>query len=97
MLIRESYLEKVRPFVGLDVVKVITGMRRSGKSVLMEQIRDEIILKDDPRAIVFYMNLEEEHAKFLKKGVLHEQVLSASPHVPNLGRVSAVKRGVIYR
>lgn len=76
MLIRKSYLEKVRPFVGLDVVKVITGMRRSGKSVLMEQIRDEIILKDDPRTTVFYLNLEEEeNAKFLKKGVLHEQVL----------------------
>ena len=76
MLIRKSYLEKVRPFVGLDVVKVITGMRRSGKSVLMEQIRDEIILKDDPRATVFYLNLEEEeNAKFLKKGVLHEQIL----------------------
>lgn len=76
MLIRKSYLEKVRPFVGLDVVKVITGMRRSGKSVLMEQIRDEIILKGDPRATVFYLNLEEEeNAKFLKKGVLHEQVL----------------------
>ena len=76
MLIRNSYLEKVRPLVGLDVVKVITGMRRSGKSVLMEQIRDEIILKDDPRTTVFYLNLEEEeNAKFLKKGVLHEQVL----------------------
>ena len=76
MLIRESYLEKVRPFVGLDVVKVIAGMRRSGKSVLMEQIRDEIILKVDPRTTVFYLNLEEEeNAKFLKKGVLHEQVL----------------------
>lgn len=76
MLIRTSYLEKVRPFVGLDVVKVITGMRRSGKSVLLEQIRDEIILKDDPCAIVFYLNLEEEeNARFLKKGVLHEQVL----------------------
>ena len=76
MLIRKSYLEKVRPFVGLDVVKVITGMRRSGKSVLMEQIRDEIILKGDSRTTVFYLNLEEEeNAKFLKKGVLHEQVL----------------------
>ena len=65
MLIRKSYLEKVRPFVGLDVVKVITGMRRSGKSVLMEQIRDEIILKVDPRTTVFYLNLEEEeNAKF---------------------------------
>ena len=76
MLIRNSYLEKVRPFVGLDVVKVITGMRRSGKSVLMEQIRDEIIRKDNPRTTVFYLNLEEEeNARFLKKGVLHEHVL----------------------
>ena len=76
MLIRNSYLEKVRPFVGLDIVKVITGMRRSGKSVLMEQIRDEIIRKDNPRTTVFYLNLEEEeNARFLKKGVLHEHVL----------------------
>jgi len=76
VFLRNCYLEKVRPLVGLDVVKVITGMRRSGKSVLLEQIRDEVILKDDPKALVFYLNLEEEeNSSYLKKGVLHECVL----------------------
>jgi len=50
MLLRSRYLEKVRPLMGLDVVKVNTGMRRSGKSVLLEQIRDELVLKSDPKA-----------------------------------------------
>ena len=36
MVKRELYLRKIRPFIGTDVVKVITGMRRSGKSVLLE-------------------------------------------------------------
>lgn len=38
--IRTSYLGKVRPFVGLDIIKVITGMSRSWKFVLMEQIKE---------------------------------------------------------
>jgi len=42
MVVREKYLEKIRPFIGKDIIKVLTGMRRSGKSVLLEQIRDEI-------------------------------------------------------
>ncbi len=42
MVIRESYLSKIRPFIGKDIIKVLTGVRRSGKSVLLEQIRDEI-------------------------------------------------------
>lgn len=42
MIIRENYLSKIRPFIGKDIIKVLTGIRRSGKSVLLEQIRDEI-------------------------------------------------------
>ena len=42
MVIREAYLSKIRPFIGKDVIKVLTGLRRSGKSVLLEQIREEI-------------------------------------------------------
>ena len=38
MVSREIYLRKVRPFIETDVVKVIIGMRRSGKSVLLELI-----------------------------------------------------------
>ena len=76
MFIRNSYLERVKSFAGLDVIKVITGMRRSGKSVLLGQIRDEIVKRTDPDGeIVFFNFEEEENARFLRKGVLHEYVL----------------------
>ena len=43
MVIRETYLAKIRPFIGKDIIKVLTGIRRGGKSVLLEQIRDEVV------------------------------------------------------
>ena len=76
MVIRRDYLEKVRPFVGLDVVKVATGIRRSGKSVLMRQIRDMIASKVDPNGKFIFINLEEdENSRFLVNGVLHDYVV----------------------
>jgi len=42
MILRETYLSKIRPFYRKDIIKVLTGFRRSGKSVLLEQIREEI-------------------------------------------------------
>ena len=42
-LIREDYLKLIRPYYDVDLIKVITGVRRSGKSVLMETIKDEIL------------------------------------------------------
>ena len=41
MVIRESYLKRIRPFYDQDLIKVITGIRRSGKSVILKQIMDE--------------------------------------------------------
>lgn len=54
MIIREDYLSKIRPLIGKDVIKVLTGLRRSGKSVLLEQIRDEI---NSPYTI--FLNFED--------------------------------------
>lgn len=42
MIIREKYLQKIRPFYDSDLIKIITGIRRCGKSVVMKQIKDEI-------------------------------------------------------
>lgn len=42
MLQRNQYLEQIRPHYDSDSVKVVTGMRQSGKSVLMAQIREEL-------------------------------------------------------
>lgn len=39
---RERYLEKIRPFYDADLIKVLTGVRRCGKSVLLEQIEEEL-------------------------------------------------------
>ena len=77
MVIRRDYLKKIRPFVGLDVVKVATGIRRSGKSVFMRQVRDMIASEIDPNGKFVCVNLEEdENKQFLSKGVLHDHVLS---------------------
>ena len=42
MIIREKYLSKIRPFYDVDLIKVITGIRRCGKSVILKTIYDEI-------------------------------------------------------
>ena len=77
MVIRSDYLKKIRPFVGLDVVKVATGIRRSGKSVFMRQVRDMIASEIDPNGKFVCVNLEEdENKRFLAKGALHDYVLN---------------------
>ena len=42
MLIREHYLKQIRPFYDSDLIKIITGIRRCGKTVILEQVQDEI-------------------------------------------------------
>lgn len=53
---RENYLKKIRGFYAADdIIKVITGVRRCGKSSLMEMIADEIIASGVPRSNVIYI------------------------------------------
>ena len=85
MVIRRDFLQKIRPFVGLDVVKVATGIRRSGKSIFMQQVRDMIASEIDPEGKFVCVNLEEEeNSHFLAKGVLHDYVLKeATKNAPS--------------
>lgn len=39
---RETYLEQIRPYYDSDIIKVITGVRRSGKSILLNTIKEEL-------------------------------------------------------
>lgn len=74
MICRKHYLDQIRPFYGTDVIKVITGMRRSGKSVILEQIRDEIKAAN-PDVETFYLDLEERrNAAYLAKDVLFNEL-----------------------
>lgn len=70
MIVRETYLSKIRPFIGKDIIKVLTGIRRGGKSVLLEQIRDEI---NSLHAI--FLNFEDLSNQHLcEYNALHEYV-----------------------
>lgn len=40
---RELYMSKIRPFIGSEPVKVLTGLRRSEKSVMLDLVKDELI------------------------------------------------------
>ena len=60
MIIREKYLSQIRPFYDSDLIKIITGIRRSGKSVVMQQIKDEISKKSDN---IFYFEFEDRITK----------------------------------
>jgi len=39
---RETYMSRIRPFIGNDLIKVLTGVRRCGKSVMLELIQEEL-------------------------------------------------------
>ena len=58
MIKRKKYLDEVRPFYDEDLIKVITGIRRCGKSILLEQIVDELSAKVDKNHII-YINFED--------------------------------------
>ena len=42
MIKRELYMSRIRPFIGTELVKVMTGIRRCGKSVMLELIQQEL-------------------------------------------------------
>ena len=67
MIIREQYLSKIRPFYDQDLIKVITGIRRCGKSVLLRQIIDELIKDNNIKeSQIIYINFEFEDYSFIK-------------------------------
>lgn len=59
MMQRELYLNQIRPFVDKDLIKVIIGIRRSGKSTLMRQLIQEIKNQGVSDTQIIYLNFED--------------------------------------
>lgn len=66
MITRDIYLSKIRPFYEVDLIKVITGIRRSGKSVILTQIIDEIKESGIDDKHIIYVNFESKEYSFIK-------------------------------
>lgn len=58
-LVRETYLEQIRPYYDSDIIKVITGVRRAGKSMLLDTIKDELLENGIAEDKIIYLNLED--------------------------------------
>lgn len=55
---RPSYIDRIRPFMNKDVIKVLVGQRRVGKSYLLFQIMDELIRQGTNKGGILYINKE---------------------------------------
>ncbi len=73
---RPLYTERIKPFIGKEIIKVLTGQRRVGKSYILFQLMD-LIEKENPQANIIYINKEFKPHSFIKNDVdLYEYVQS---------------------
>lgn len=76
MIKRPLYIEKIRPFIDkVELVKIITGIRRSGKSVLLKLIQDELLEQDIKAEQIITINFEDFTFNQLKDAqALHDYI-----------------------
>lgn len=63
---REKYLTKIRPFFDSDIIKVITGIRRCGKSFILKGIMNELYAKGVSESTIIYIPLDKRGFKNIK-------------------------------
>ena len=92
MLTRESYLSKIRGFYNSDLVKILVGIRRCGKSVILQQIIKE--LKDD--------GVEEDHIidvnfEFIEYEELKDYIFDLIRNLIHILKIKLkIKKYIIY-
>lgn len=78
MIIREAYLRQIVPLIDKNLIKVLTGVRRSGKTVLLSQIQDYLLKNGRTKSQIINISLESKKNKKFKNGdVLYEYLISA--------------------
>ncbi|MCL1816161.1 MAG: ATP-binding protein [Clostridiales bacterium] len=75
MIKREAYMSRIRPFIGNELIKVLTGIRRSGKSVMLELIQNELITQGVFDSQFIKYNFEDmNNMRLCKAEALHKEV-----------------------
>ena len=76
MIKRESYMARIRPFIDGDLIKVLTGIRRSGKSVMLELIKDELRACGVTEEQLVAFNFEDmRNAQLCTAEALHDELV----------------------
>ena len=76
MIKREMYMKRIRPFINTDLIKVMTGIRRCGKSVMLELIKDELKKNGIDASQFLSFNFENmRNSHLCTAQALHDEVL----------------------
>ena len=82
MIKRETYMKRIRPFIGTDLIKVMTGIRRSGKSVMLELIRQELIESGVSPSKFISINFEDmSYSHLLIADALHKEIVARASQI----------------
>lgn len=82
MIKRETYMSRIRPFIGNELVKVLTGIRRSGKSVMLELIKEELCNLGVDSAQFISINFENmSYAHLCTAAALHDEIIRRASKV----------------
>lgn len=82
MIKRERYMRRIRPFIGYDLIKVLTGVRGSGKSVMLDLIKEELISSgiSDTQFITF--NFEAmKNAHLCTAEALYQEIIQQTAEI----------------
>lgn len=84
MIIREKYLNKIIPLIDKKLIKVLSGVRRSGKTVLLSQIQDYLLNNGKDKSQIININLESKRNQQFKNGdVLYNHLISSCENIKN--------------
>jgi uncharacterized protein len=75
---RKLYLKKIEPFIGKPIIKILTGMRRVGKSELLKQIKDKISREHVDKNIIYINKELREFDSIINNQDLNNYIDSAS-------------------
>jgi predicted AAA+ superfamily ATPase len=82
MIKRELYMSRIRPFIGTELVKVMTGIRRCGKSVMLELIQQELTESGVSRAQFIAINFEDMSYSHLQTAqALHDEITKRAKEI----------------
>lgn len=74
---RKNYLDKLNLYKDKKIIKVITGIRRSGKSTILNQFKDDLIKNGIPQKNIISINFDDKSRQdLLNPDVLHEFILN---------------------
>ena len=78
MIKRKTYLDQIIPLIDKPLIKVITGVRRSGKTVLLKQIQEYLLSSGCDKNRIVYINFESKANAYLKNtDTLYRYLLDA--------------------